>query len=107
MNPSQFTFKKPKGVRMKPAFKEIFEEYERGMRGVLWNLREKHKLTCEQTDEVESSFKKDPKYDEDNTHFLYLTIMSLDSSFSSSADIWRNCWEYEDSMDECGAWTKD
>ncbi len=89
---------------MKPKFKEMINDYERGMRSVLFDIKERKKLTHKEIEETESYYLNEESYDENETHYLYSTIKELDPSALSSAEVHRNFFEYENFMDENNSW---
>jgi len=89
---------------MKPPVKEMIEDYERGMKSIISDIKEKHHLSWEEIGALEGSFKDQEGYNEYKVCALYSTIKALDPSFLSSADVHKTAFEYEDFMEKNGDW---
>lgn len=89
---------------MKPSFEEIKKDYERALRSVLFDIKERKHISYEEIEETQNYYSNQHDYDGDKTHYLYSTIKELDPNALSSADVHQNVFEYENFMDENSAW---
>ncbi len=75
-------------------------DYEREMRAIIFDIKERKSLSNEKIEETKSYYLNEENYDENDIHYLYSTIKELDPNSLSSADVHRNFFEYEDFMNE-------